>query len=415
MMAHVSNPNATEISDLGNVIARYSTRLHRVAGDEHHVASPLGAWIILALCGSLSTGATRSALAEALGMDIDEASLVVARLLQRPHPFVCSAAAVWNRSWAESPVFNEWKASLQSAIETGDIPDQHGLDSWADDHTLGLIKKFPINIAPETLFVIASALATKVSWVQPFELVRASRLGPNSEWSSEVNRVLASQYRHGHSQYIADTEEAGRVAVHTALAIGGVSVTSVIADQDVPYGSVLSAAHEIAKAEASGQAVKSCSLFDLPVGEHALWTITEEQVETTGQDGREEWCRAVLPAWEANSVIGLRDPDLGFSSAAQSIAEALKLGAFVWEATQSAMARYTRTGFEAAAITGMAIATSARRTRPGIRRTAELRFGHPFASVAVSVGEKERGGQRSPWHGLPVFSAWISEPIEGVE
>ena len=51
-------------------------------------------------------------------------------------------------------------------------------------------------------------------------------------------------------------------------------------------------------------------------------------------------------------------------------------------------------------------------TRPGLMRTAELRFGHPFAAVAS--GQDHHGGEHasgpSPWHGLPVFSAWITQP-----
>ena len=61
----------------------------------------------------------------------------------------------------------------------------------------------------------------------------------------------------------------------------------------------------------------------------------------------------------------------------------------------------------------MAVATSA--GRPGIRRVAELRFGHPYAAVAVTVDDTPDSKQRGPWHGLPVFSAWISDPVEASE
>ena len=45
-------------------LARYAERLHRAAGDTHHVASPLGAWLLLALTGPTATGDARAALAE---------------------------------------------------------------------------------------------------------------------------------------------------------------------------------------------------------------------------------------------------------------------------------------------------------------------------------------------------------------
>jgi hypothetical protein len=73
-----------------------------------------------------------------------------------------------------------------------------------------------------------------------------------------------------------------------------------------------------------------------------------------------------------------------------------------WDAMQAAMARYSRTGFEAAAVTGMVASMAAH--LPARHRHAELRFGHPYAVVALV----EDSG--SPWHGLPVFSAWVTEP-----
>jgi len=39
------------VTDTAAAVARYAGRLHRVAGEGHHVASPLGAWLLLALCG----------------------------------------------------------------------------------------------------------------------------------------------------------------------------------------------------------------------------------------------------------------------------------------------------------------------------------------------------------------------------
>jgi hypothetical protein len=39
---------------------------------------------------------------------------------------------------------------------------------------------------------------------------------------------------------------------------------------------------------------------------------------------------------------------------------------------------------------------------------AELRFGHPYAVAAVAV--QDAGGTPGPWHGLPVFSAWVADP-----
>jgi hypothetical protein len=54
-----------------------------------------------------------------------------------------------------------------------------------------------------------------------------------------------------------------------------------------------------------------------------------------------------------------------------------------------------------------------RAPRRGRQRVADLRFAHPFAVVAVTVDEhhdRPGGGRAGPWHGVPVFSAWVTEP-----
>ncbi|MGZ4434535.1 MAG: hypothetical protein ACXVW7_13035 [Trebonia sp.] len=50
-------------------------------------------------------------------------------------------------------------------------------------------------------------------------------------------------------------------------------------------------------------------------------------------------------------------------------------------------------------------------------RTAELRFGQPYAVVAVTTDPDRRGELpvTSPWWGLPVYSAWITQPEDADE
>ena len=51
--------------------------------------------------------------------------------------------------------------------------------------------------------------------------------------------------------------------------------------------------------------------------------------------------------------------------------------------------------------------------RDGVLREAELRFGHPYAVVAVAT---QRGGAApGPWHGLPVFSAWVADAVDAAD
>ncbi len=382
--------------ELTGPLAQYAKRFHAHIGAEHHVASPLGAWLVLALCAAAESDAPKDDVAAALGMPAEEAVRAAAALLDTPHPLVASAAAIWQRL-AEAKVDF---AGLPAAVETGELPDQAHLDAWAREHTFGLIEKFPVQVRPETVLILASALATRVSWDEPFDLVPADRL-KDGPWTARLTQVLHTPRAKGHDQHIVSTPRAGDVAVHTAMARDGLRVTSVIAAADVPAEHVIAAAYDIVSTGGAGRR----SLFDLPLGETPLWTIVEEPVETTAHDGREEWCTAILPAWSARSDHDLDHPELGFPSAAYLLARALKLTEFAYVAKQAAMARYSRVGFEAAAVTAMMMmASAAPMLRDGVRRTAELRFAHPYAVVATAT---QPGG---PWHNVPVFSAWVATP-----
>jgi hypothetical protein len=382
-------------ADIAAPVARYAGRLHALAGPRHHVASPLGAWLLLALCAPASQATILNGL---LGGDPADAASLAAGLLAHPDPVVPAAAAVWHRPGRLTDVAARWLAGLPPSVTTGPLTSQAELDDWARRGTLGLIERFPVALDPSLYLLAATVLAARVSWERPFGLAPASALGPSSPWAGTLSQVLRTPDGPGHQQLVAATPAAGDVAVHVARARDGLAVISVAAAPGVPAGDVLAAAYDLGPALATGRATGRRSLFDLPLGEGPLWSVTERSGPVRSADGREERCTAVLPAWSANSEHDLSDPSLGFAAVAQALAPGDP-----WQARQAAMARYTRVGFEAAAVTGLAVAMAMRVPRPGLIRTAELRFGHPFAVVAVVTGD-------SPWQGLPAFSAWVAQP-----
>ena len=404
-------------SGVAAALTRYARTFHQVAGDGHHVASPLGAWLLLALAGPVCAGDDLRQLTQILGVDADAAAGFAATLLANPHPVVHAGAAVWGGSGSAAGTrIASWQAGLPPQVDTGRVPAQSDLDAWARRHTAGLIDRFPAVGGAALTWLLASALAARVSWRQPFDLAPASALGPASPWAATLTRVLrtpgssGNRRVRGHDQFIAVTDAAGEVAVHAADATDGLAVVSVAAAPEVPAANVLSAAYELGTALAAGRPPARRSLFDLPLGDGAAWTITQERADTAAPDGKEERCTAVLPAWSAHSAHQLTDPRLGFAAVRHALDPIDP-----WQASQAAMARYTRTGFEAAAVTALAVALSARIRKPGLRRTAELRFGHPFAVVAVTTGAHAPLGEHrqeppGPWYGLPVFSAWVASP-----
>jgi hypothetical protein len=385
-------------SQLAACVTDYAARLHATIGPRHHVASPLGAWLLLALAGPASTGADRAALTDVLGCDVEDAAQAAADLLSDPHPLVASAAAVWTAPIAPLPdAFYRWRDDLPEAVETGDLPGQAGLDDWARDHTFGLIDRFPINVRDDMYLVLATALATRVSWEVPFDLAPAASLGDASPWSAELKQVLRTPSRPGgHTQFVAATPQAGDVIVHIAAAAGGLEVVSVAALPDVPSGPVLAAAYDLASTHAVGTYIDAQDMASLPLGEHVLWRVRDVLAAADSS-------AAVLPAWSAMSKHDLSAPGLGFDVAKH----ALVGNDDPWEAQQAAMARYSRTGFEAAAISALAVAAAAR--LPVAHREVVLRFGHPFAVVAVTTGGA------AAWDGLPVFSAWVAEPEDAAD
>ncbi len=57
----------------------------------------------------------------------------------------------------------------------------------------------------------------------------------------------------------------------------------------------------------------------------------------------------------------------------------------------------------------MARAMSMVRPPRGRHREARLRFAFPYAVVAVAE-DLDADGTPGPWHGVPVFSAWVADP-----
>lgn len=407
----------SDTGTLAGCLHGYARRLHATGGAQHHVASPLGAWLLLGLAGTATTGAERPALADVLGCDVAEAARLATGLLANPHPLVAAAAAAWTAP-GKAPPGAFGQPGLPDSVQVGPLPTQAELDAWAREHTFGLIDRFPIMTDDAVYLILATALATRVSWATPFDLAPAAELGAGSAWAGRLGRVLrtpdgpagAGGSGHGHQQFIAVTPEAGEVIVHAAAARDGLLVTSVAAAADVAYGDVLAAAQRIGTAlavggsRAAGRDVELRRLADLPLGEAPLWVVREEL--DAGGFGRDAFT-AVLPAWSARTTLDLGGASLGFADVADAVA-----GPDPWQARQAAMARYSRIGFEAAAVTGFAVAASMPAPQP--RRVAELRFAHPYAVVAVATdagpARAGRAGGTGPWHGVPVFSAWVAEP-----
>lgn len=394
-------------------LARYSRNLHAVAGDRHHVVSPLGAWMVVAMCGGLgaSDAAARSELARVLGADPLAAAEFAATLLAQPHPLVSAGAGLWVRARFDTARVRLWRAGLPEQVDTGDIPAQEDLDRWATERTMGLVRRFPLAVTDDVTCALASALATKVSWEVPFQVVDAAELG-QSRWTASLSRVLRTPDDPRHRQFLTDTRGAGPVAVHLGSARGGLLVGSVIAaDPAVPPGEVLAEAERIVTFEATRPgSVPRLSLFKLPLGAGSVWDIATEPGGSPDWHDAQERFTTVMPAWSATTGVDLEaEEGLGFPAAAAAIARAQDLDRWIFRARQSAVARYDAVGFQAAAVTALMVLVSGSHPRSQrAPRRATIRFRHPYAVVAATSNDGEAPPPPA-WQGLPVFSAWVAE------
>ena len=389
------------------------------------MSSALGVWLLLAACAPAAQGSDRAALEEALGCLAEEAARLLAAFMADPPDALQAAIALWVAVDDATEELTSWTRGLPGEVESGFMPSQAEADAWADRQTLGLIRKFPMQIDQFTRVVLASALATKVKWEAPFEVVPAAEhCGVSSPWTGAVSRFLWDAGADRRAM-IARTDAAGVVAVHCAVAREDVTVVSVSGAPEVDRAAVLAGAYEVAATVCGEWGTGACSLYDLPLGAGHSWEISEREVPVFVPEPRiERVAGAALPAWRVQRSLDLtRSSEFGAAPALET------LRALIGprpddgcQATQAAVASFTRYGFEAAAVTAFgALAAAARRPQGrATERTAVLRFDHPYAAVAIAGRPAgalrgmsvESSEPDSPFPGLPLFSAWVHEPIE---
>ncbi len=370
------------------------------------MCSPLGIWLLLCACLTGTDGPERAELQRIVSCTPTEAGEHLDTFLSDVPPAVHAALALRARESIVTERLTRWRERLPAQIESGPIPTSEQADAWADRHTLGLIERF--GLAPAELrLVLASALATRVSWEQPYDVAPIQeRFSAQSPWRDAVERVLCRS--RPTDTAIVDTCAAGLVAVHEAVAQEDLRVVCVSGDPVVDRGDVLAAAHEVAGHVAAGSPLAAVSLFDLPLGDGHSWTLAERDRPAPSPGRRFETISDIaLPAWELDStLLLLESPAFGARAATGALRRMIgEEGPS--DARQVALARFDRYGFKAAALTFMAVPSArvAPPTHTGVERVAGIRLDHPFAAIAVT-------GQETRFRGLPVFEAWVRSPAE---
>jgi hypothetical protein len=410
MDAERGAPSTSRLSDLTDSYARRIYPAVCAAERDQFVCSPLGVWLLLAALASCGRFEAPGRLDGFLGCEAAEAADLLSVLLADPPPALSMALSLWIRGLRPGTL--PWEQILPPQIDVGDLPAQAEADAWVREHSLGLIHRHPTDMGLVES-IITSVLATKVSWAAPFSLIESSELGPDRSWPSTVQKVLRSAPSHDVGLF--DTTSAGRVAVHSVVAREGLRVTSVIGAPGMAREAVLTAAHEVLRSISSAPpAAARVPIGELPLREGHAWTLTESPAPTPQPGQVVETGQADLPAWNAQGDLDLLTDAVFGAIAGAAVLATVTRKTGPWEAQQVAVASYSRYGFRAAAVTTVAVTTSARvYAHQGVERALRVRFGRPYAviaSVDPPLGGQSGGGP--DWTGLPVFTAWITRPVD---
>ncbi|MEU8781504.1 serpin family protein [Streptomyces sp. NPDC048637] len=367
-------------------------------GERNSVLTAAGVWPLLALLAGPAAGPARQELAEALGTDarhaVREGRELLAALAAADG--VDAAVGLWARRTLT--LHPEWLGSLPPAAHgelTADpAADQEAMDSWARRHTDGLIEQMPVQVTPDLLLVLASALLVRTTWVEPFQAFPGGAFeGP---WAG---RELMALSRSG--------PDVDGVAVHgtpagplTAVRVegdNGLDVHLLLGGPEVPGGEVLR--HGVAALDGAYRAVSGAALSEGADGPGLTVTTVPSY------DG--------VPCFNltATQFTVDADHDLLKHAALFGLATATDTsrGHFpgisdqplaVSAARQTATATFGPLGFRAAAVTVMPVAAGSVPPPPPYRaQQISARFDRPFGFLAVHRAS-----------GLVLVAGWVATP-----
>lgn len=382
--------HACEVNDLT------ASWLARTSGTG--VLSGAGLWPLLAVLAASADEPGRTELAEAAHVRPDEAMDAARNVLEVLDSLdgVDAALGLWAQQAAQ--VSPHWRDRLPPGTFgelTGDAEtDQPMLDRWAGERTRGLIERFPVQAGPELMLTLATALALRTTWTRKFtdEPLRPDD-GP---WAG---RELAGLNR--------STPELDDLRALSTSA-GALTMTRVAGDNGLDVHLVLGE---------DGRGPDEV----MPAAVTAL--TPREGTDVAARDGSQLLADGDVDSWPGLSVVkatrtGLKlntvrftvrsDHDLleqastfGLETVSRNdrdhFPEIGPVPLRVDQARQSAVAIFSATGFEAAAVTAIGLRAV---SMPSYNaRALRVRYDRPFGFVAVHRDS-----------GLVLFAGWVDTP-----
>lgn len=364
--------------------------------------SGAGAWPLLALLAAAADGQARAELEAAVGRPADSADAGARDLLSTlsGSPTVRSALGVWAR--AELPVTAWWTGAVPAGVR-GELSGnaRHAravLDAWAAERTGGLIEAMPVAVGPDTLMVLASALAVRTGWAEPFE---------DFPWRIVESPWARDGYVAGLTRTTSDTDAlavadtpAGKITLLAVRGTEDVDVHLMLGEAERAPGELLSAgiaALDDDQARVPGSRLHvgaegpGIGVAEIPSFNPAP-TLRVATVRFTVNGDHDLLANGPLFGLVAATDAG-RGHFPGISP--QPLA--------VSQARQGATATFTAEGFRAAAVTALGMQAGSA-PPPHLVRSVWVAFDRPFGFAAV---------HRST--GLVLVAGWVAEPQEWPE
>jgi len=384
--------------DVVRSVTGLTTRWLREAPAGNSVLSGLGLWPLLAILATAADEPGRSELSASIGRDAEGSAQEAARLIETldtSHD-LRAALGVWVRDDLKlADSFDSVMPAPLRGTLTGDgARDKAMLDAWVAEHTGGLIQRMPLEVTPDLVLALASALSLRTTWAKPFE---------------EQRRRLHDGPWQGQWRWLTRTDaEPATISLYDDTPAGSLVTATVAGDADVDVVLGL-AAPEAAARDVVPALVESLARAGT-VGEDLLRTADTGaepgpglRVATT--TARKPDVQLSLPPFEVRSEHDLLEHAELFGLTTVSSTprgrghfsaispELLKVS----QAKQSVFARFFATGFEAAAVTAIGMTRMAMPTQQAKRLRLDL--DRPFAFAAVHRATR-----------LPIVAGWIAEP-----
>lgn len=389
-------------ADVVRAVNDLTIRWARELPEGNSVVSGLGLWPLLAILSTAADEPGRAELAAAAGLPADQGSRQALGLIQAidGSADLHAALGVWvSEQLKLAETFDSvMPAPLVGMLTGQSAVDKAKLDAWAAEHTNDLIREMPVQLDPDVMLVLASALSLRTTWVRPFtEKIRRVSNGPwagSWHWLERVDRNLDSvrRYEHPRAAWLSVVTVEGDADVDVLLGIGQPQVSPT---------DLLAGLLDVAARPADG--VPGSALIEQ--GEPGAQIAPGVKVVQTTESRPD--VKLTLPSFNVeveHDLLRLRElfglsTVSGVPGTSGHFSAISPMPLAVGQAKQKVLARFFATGFEAAAVTAMAMTRAAMVTRQ--ERRLEVALDEPFGFVAVLRESR-----------LPIVAGWVASPTE---